>query len=271
MKIIRVFPSRTNATPDDDLVRINVQPGFFDEADAVHVSVTFSWDMRKAESLARNWERVAPVTIGGPATGQRSDEFVPGRYIREGYVITSRGCPNRCWFCNVWRREGPVRELPIVDGWNVLDDNLLACSRPHIEAVAKMLHRQKALGYRVEFTGGLEAARLEDWHIGLLRELRPKQMFFAYDTPDDLDPLVDAGRRLLDAGWTVQSKALRCYVLCGYPKDSLDAADSRMQTALRAGFWPMAMVYRDEHGRKPQDWARFQRHWARPAMMRALT
>ncbi len=267
MRLIRVFPRRTKATPTDDLARVNREPDFFDEADAVHVSVTFSWDLPKAERLAKAWERVAPVEIGGPATGQRSEDFVAGRYIQHGYTITSRGCPNKCWFCDVWRREGGVRELLIEPGWNVLDDNLLACSRPHIEAVAKMLHQQKSEGNRVQFTGGLEAARLEDWHIELLRPLRPKQMFFAYDTPNDLEPLRDAGRRLLDAGWTVASKSLRCYVLCGYPRDTLGAADERMRQTLDMGFWPMAMVYRDKRGRKANEWGRFQRQWARPAMM----
>ena len=38
-KIIRVFPRKTKATPKDDLVRINEYPGFFDEADEVHISV----------------------------------------------------------------------------------------------------------------------------------------------------------------------------------------------------------------------------------------
>lgn len=266
-RIIRVFPRKTNATPDDELAVVNRPPGFFDEADAIHVSVTFSWDMPRAERLAKEWERVAPVTVGGPATGQRSEEFVAGRYIRTGYTITSRGCPNRCWFCNVWRREGVVRELSIVPGWNVLDDNLLACSRSHIEAVAEMLRQQKSLGHRVEFTGGLEAARLEDWHIYILRDLRPKQIFFAYDTPEDLEPLRDAGRRLLAAGWTPESKSLRCYVLCGYQGDTRDAADARMRQTIEAGFCPMAMVYRDSQGVKHHDWQSFQRMWARPAIV----
>ena len=38
-RIIRVFPARTHATPDDDLVRINAIPSLFDEADEVHISV----------------------------------------------------------------------------------------------------------------------------------------------------------------------------------------------------------------------------------------
>lgn len=37
-RIIRVFPTKTNATPTDELVRIRETPSFFDEADEVHES-----------------------------------------------------------------------------------------------------------------------------------------------------------------------------------------------------------------------------------------
>lgn len=188
-------------------------------------------------------------------------------YVKRGYVLTSRGCPNRCWFCSVWRREGAeVRELPITEGWNVLDDNLLACSDGHVRKVFAMLKEQKRFG-RVEFTGGLEAARLKPWHVAALRELRPKQMFFAYDTLDDFEPLRAAGKMLLAAGFTESSHVLRAYVLCGYPRDTFDAAEKRMRQTLSVGFMPMAMLYRDETGRRDLAWMRWAKQWARPVLI----
>jgi hypothetical protein len=41
------------------------------------------------------------------------------------------------------KREGPVRELPVCEGANILDDNLLACSEAHIRKVFQMLEGQK--------------------------------------------------------------------------------------------------------------------------------
>lgn len=266
MRIIRVFPRKTNATPDDDLVRIATEPGLFDEADEVHVSVTFSWDLPLAERLVKAWSCVAPVRLGGPATGERGGEFAPGKYVKRGYVLTSRGCPNSCWFCSVPKREGGIRELPITDGWNLLDDNLLACSDQHQQQVFAMLKRNKKNG-PVQFTGGLEAKRLKQWHVDALRDLKPKQMFFAYDTPDDLEPLQRAGRMLLNSGFTTASHTLRAYVLVGWPKDSFDDADKRMQETVAAGFMPMAMLYRDNAGHRKLDWMRWQRQWARPAII----
>lgn len=268
--IARVFPSRTKATPVDVDAYTGPPPFWAAEYDAIHVSVAFTWDVPRAEWLARQWERVAPVTIGGPGVGTRGEEFVPGRYIADGYTITSRGCPNRCWFCTVPKRDGAVRELAIRDGWNVLDDNLLATSREHFSAVVAMLARQ---GRRVEFTGGLEAARLTDWHVNLLAGLRPRPvLWFAYDTPDDFDPLVSAARAVLAAGWAprpgkTRHDILRCYVLCGWPADNMDAADARMRSVVNLGVTPMAMLWRNQNGDSTVEWRRFQRSWARPSII----
>jgi hypothetical protein len=267
MKIIRVFPHRTRATPTDRLAYVG-GPDLFTVADLVQVSVTFTWDIPEAERLADEWHwRGFDVEIGGPAYGKPSGDFIPGHFLKPGYVITSRGCPNCCWFCLAWRREGRVaRPLPIRDGWNVLDDNLLACPDSHIRAVFAMLAKQSQ---PPQFTGGLEAARLERWHAEALRQLHPKQVFFAYDTQDDLEPLRYAGDLMLEVGFTRASHALRCYVLCGYPKDTFEAAAQRMHEALDAGFTPMAMLYRDDTGNHCPEWLRFQREWARPAIIYA--
>ncbi|MFA6063927.1 MAG: hypothetical protein WC736_15170 [Gallionella sp.] len=247
--ILRVFPRRTRATPDDGIVGL---PSFWDEADEVHISVTFTEDRSKAEQLALEWQQVAPVKIGGPAYDDPGSDFTPGMYVKQGYVITSRGCPNYCWFCDAWKREGnTVRELRIHDGWNILDSNLLACSDEHVRKVFAMLKRQPR---KAEFSGGLEAKRLKPWHVQELSQLKPEQLFFAYDTPDDLDPLNQAGKLLRAAGWSATSHRLRCYVLVGYRGDTQENAWQRMKTARKLGFWPMGMLYKDRKGRVAEGW-----------------
>lgn len=261
-RIARVFPRRTAATPDD-ADAYTTEPELWTECERVHISVTWTYDMERAEKLAKEWEQIAPTTIGGPATGMRGEEFTPGLYVKNGYVITSRGCPNKCWFCSVWRREGGIRELTVHNGWNLLDDNILACSEKHIRAVFAMLKRQP---HKAEFTGGLEAKLLKPWHVELLADLKPLQMFFAYDTPDDYEPLIAAGRLLTEAGLNRGHKA-RCFVLCGYAKDTQDAAEKRMRQAWECGFFPMAMAWRDKGGVRSPDWVKFQSAWARPAII----
>lgn len=274
MRLIRVFPRRTKATPTDAGVRFG-PPDLFDEADEVHISVTFTWDKPKAERLAEQWRTVTEnVKIGGVAYGDTSLEFIPGRYIRPGYTITSRGCPRRCWFCSVWKKWPTPNLLPIVDGWNVLDDNLLACPETHVRAVFDMLRRQSQ---RVCFTGGLEAAALQDYQVDLLAALRPRPaMFWAYDPGDPFDTLADAARRMLAAGFSRDSHRLRCYVLIGYPRDTFAAAEERLRDMLRIGFTPMAMLWRPEREAAMRhapaaEWRAFQRRWVRPAIIHART
>ena len=261
-KIIRIFPRKTNATPDDENVRIGEVPGFFDVADEVHISVSFTWDIPVAEKLARQWEAVAPVKLGGPAYNEIGGNFVPGMYLKKGYVITSRGCHNHCWFCSVPMREGhQLRELPITDGWILTDDNLLACSTTHINAVFEMLKRQTQ---KPQFVGGLEAKLLTDNMAKKIKKLKPESLFFAYDTPDDLEPLIEAGKMLINAGFSQASCVLRCYILIGYKGDTFDKAQKRMGEAWNAGFMPFAMLYRDNEGHYSKEWKQFQRQWANP-------
>jgi len=261
----RVFPRRTAATPIDSLSYVGDPPLLFPpEVDKINISVTFSWDLKEAERLEKQWRIIAPVEIGGPATGMKGEEFIPGKYIQKGYVITSRGCNNKCWFCSVWKRDGVIRELPITEGYNILDDNLLQTSNNHLKAVFKMLQKQKK---QPIFTGGLEAAILKEWHVKEFVKLNPKHMFFAYDTPDDKEPLFTAGKLLQNYGFT--NEKLRAYVLIGYPKDTFEHAEKRLYETLEAGFMPMAMLYRDKEGDRDHKWMQFQREWVRPAIIKA--
>lgn len=269
--LARVFPRRTKASPDDNMAFFG-PPDLFAQADRVHVDVTFTADKDKAEMLAEDWRHVAPVELGGVAYGDPGLEFVPGRYIKHGYTFTSRGCPRRCWFCSVWKRDPEPRLLPIQDAWNILDDNLLACPEPHVRAVFAMLSRQNR---RVEFTGGLEARAMEDYQVGLLADLRPRpNCFFAYDPGDPFETLESAASRLISAGFTARSHRLRCYVLIGYPKDTFALAEGRLTSMMAVGFTPHAMLWQPETAsaekhRPAPEWRKFQRRWARPGIIHA--
>ena len=264
MTIIRVFPRQTNQSPDDPLAYFGPPPnggtGLFGniECDEVHVSVAFTYDIPKAEKLAKAWKHIAPVTIGGPATGQRGEDFIPGKYLKYGHTITSRGCNNSCWFCSVWKRDGAVRELPIKDGWIIQDDNLLSCSDTHIKAVFNMARRQP---HPAEFRGGFEASKLKSWHIDQLETMRVKTIFFAYDTKDDYEPLLEASKLLTDSS-LINGDKCRCYILMGYPGDTFEDADKRCTEAVELGFMPLAMLYKNDKGEEDKSWRKFQRTWA---------
>ena len=93
-RLIRVFPRRTKATPLDDLARspskgaILPFPGFLDEADEIHIDVTFTQDTPKAEMLASNGSMSRPLRSAGLLT-------VTTLWISRQVFTLSRVTPSR--------------------------------------------------------------------------------------------------------------------------------------------------------------------------------
>ena len=262
--MIRVFPNRTNWTPTDALAFIGDPPLFRPAQMPVRISVTFSWDLLEGQRLLKAWaDYYDDVKIGGPALGDPGGEFEPGRFLKEGVTMTSRGCPKTCKFCFVPEREGAVRELPIKGGWIVQDNNLLACSRKHIEAVFEMLKIQPE---PAEFAGGLDTIYLQDWHRDLLDSIKIKQMFFACDTPAGIKPLERAAG-ILDG---ISQNKRRCYTLIGFNGEKLADAEKRLERVYKLGFLPFAQLYQEEKKIEySKDWKALARTFSRPAGTRA--
>lgn len=88
LKIARVFPRRTKATPDDPLAFTGPPPkGGLPDMEEVHVSVAFTYDMEKACQLAEQWMKLGvPVHMGGPAFNMPGGDFVPGMYLKKGML-----------------------------------------------------------------------------------------------------------------------------------------------------------------------------------------
>lgn len=273
-KIIRIFPYRNNHTPNDELVFAGIKkkgltadpifPSMMPDADEAHVSVTFTWDIKEGQRLKRAWEQFLPTKIGGPAFDDPGGEFEPGMYLKKGITITTRGCPKKCWYCYVPKREGDLRTLKINPGHIVQDNNLLASSMKHQLAVYKILREQRR---RASFTGGLEAVCLQEWMADEIRTIPIDQIFFAYDRLGQEAELMDA---ILKLGFLNRDQ-LRCYVLVGHQNDSPRAALLRLKLAWDMGYLPFAMYYRDEKNEPPTDeWKDLIREWTRPAITKTV-
>jgi hypothetical protein len=266
--MIRVFPRRTKWTPVDELAFVGEPPlpGLRPPDMPVRVSVTFTWDYAEGQRLLDSWRQYyTDVQIGGPALCDMGGEFVPGRFLKEGVTITSRGCPFNCQWCLVPKREGDIRELPIRAGHIVQDNNLLACSEKHIRAVFDMLGKQQQ---SITFAGGLDSKLLKPWHIELLRSIRLHEMWFASDTEKAMRRL---GRIANMLSVFPQNKK-RCYVLIGYEGESIETAARRLEAVYAMGFLPFAQLYQPADKPAPvrsQAWHDLKRKWMRPAAYRA--
>jgi hypothetical protein len=262
--LIRVFPRRTKWTPDDELAFVGDPPMFRPpDNEAIYISVAFSWDIQEGLRLKESWKRFYLLClIGGPAFNDPGYEFHPGDFIKKGVTITSRGCPWKCPWCFVPKREGFIWELKIKEGWIVEDNNLLACSQNHIEAVFEMLSKQKS---PVEFAGGLDGHFLLPWHIDWFKKLRVKQFWFACDHQKSfrrLEKIAD-----LMADFPIQKK--RCYVMIGHDGESIKDAEIRLEKVFSMGFLPFSQLYQgEERIEYPQEWKKLNRKWSRPAAYR---
>ena len=262
--MIRVFPRRTKWIPRDDLAFVGEPTFFLPPEQPVYISVTFTWDIEEGERLQQSWAQYYPdVRIGGPAFNDSGGEFEPGRFIKEGVTITSRGCIRNCDFCYVPGREGKIRELEIKDGWIVEDNNLLACSQKHIECVFEMLSRQPE---RINFAGGFDVRLFKPWHVQLLKLVKLGMIWFAYDQPNQWDSLNRVANLL---AYLPQQKK-RCYLLCGRNGDTMLEAEKRLEAVFNLGMDPFAMLYRgDKDQRYNREWSTFLKKWTRPAAFRS--
>ena len=269
--MIRVFPRKTKWTPTDVLAFYDMPP-LYDLPDLpVRVSVTFTWDIDRGKQLAQEWSAQGyRVTLGGPAFDDPGeDEFVPGRFIKEGVTFTSRGCPKRCPWCLVAKREGNIRELPIMPGYIVQDNNLLACSRGHIERVIEMLAGQRK---GAEFKGGLDIDYLKRWHVDLFKQIKVNELWVACDREEDLPRLEKAADLLAD--YPIEKK--HCYVLVAFNGETPGQAEKRCEQVFAKGFLPFVQPYKSPEAqfgwsvsKEFVQWYEMIRKWSRPAAYRS--
>ena len=255
-------------TPADALAFVGDPPldAFRPEADEVHVSVTFTWDLDEGKRLAEAWGQFYPVVkLGGPALGSPCNGFVPGRYVKQGITFTTRGCNKHCPWCLVPEREGRLREIRnFVPGYIVQDNNLLQASRGHLRQVFAML-KAKAQERSIILSGGLDATLIDDWVADELRGIRIAQLFLAADTQGALRPLEKAVKKLR----FLERRRLRCYVLLAFGGETLSDAEARLEAVWGIGCLPFAQLYQppDRFIKYSPEWRALARKWSRPAVM----
>jgi len=265
MQIIRVFPRRTALTPIDAFAFVGDPPLIGKpEANEVHVSVAFMWDIAEGERLASAWGcYYKTVRIGGPAFNAKPDGFTPGMYLKSGVTFTTRGCNNSCPWCLVPSREGRLSEIvDFAPGYIIQDNNLLQANRDHVRCVFDMLNAQRKAAV---FSGGLQSNLVSDWFAESLRGIRVESVFLAADTEPALKPLERAIKRLSFLG----RRRIRVYAMIAYDGESLSDAEERLEAIWELGAMPFAQLYQPVACfiHYDADWKRLVHKWSRPAAM----
>lgn len=279
--IVRVFPRKTSMTPTDPFAFVGYPPmAEFrpPKSYPVRVSVAFTWDKDKGVALRDAWSQYYDdVSLGGPAFAfdNNKRDFWQSIYLKQNVIITSTGCNFNCPWCLVPEREGKLRELNggapagfyIKDDIYVQDNNFLQCSRRHQEKVFKYL-QWCSKDTRVQFTGGLDSDLINDWFVDYLGTIKVRQVFFACDTKEQLQPLRKAIKMLNG----LSRDRIRCYVLLAFNNETISESTARLEDVFNAGALPFAQLYQPPEKliKYPQEWRDLARAWSRPAITKAI-
>lgn len=105
------------------------------------------------------------------------------------YGFLTRGCPNRCPWCVVPRKEGRIRPYMDCDEIAIegrtklvlMDNNILAAGDYAVSQLEKIIER----GYRVDFNQALDARMVDDRFARLLAQCKwiDRRIRFGCDTP----------------------------------------------------------------------------------------
>ena len=160
------------------------------------------------------------------------------------YGFLTRGCPNRCPWCVVPKKEGMVRPYMDVDEIAIegrknlvlMDNNILAAGDYAIEQLNKLIKR----GYKVDFNQALDARLVTDEFARLLAKvkwLNNNRIRFGCDTHKQIDDCERAIELLEHYGFRGQ---LFLYTMIGGSND-IEESYSRIN------HWRQRMLQAREH------------------------
>lgn len=244
----------------------------FDQYDIVYMSKIFSFtpDYGQWITNAKN------IRKGGTGYDLHSVlpeemEFVTPDYSlypnidnKTAYGFLTRGCPNKCKWCVVPRKEGNIRPYMDVDDVAVdgrtnlvlMDNNVIACDYG-LEQIQKIIDR----GYRVDFNQALDARLVTDDIAKLLAKVKWIDVIrFGCDTPKQIKECEEA-MRMIDSYRKNPAQYLM-YTMIGNNFDEALSRLSHWKTFKRVRI--VAQPFRDvdnPHQIVPQ-WQKDMARWA---------
>lgn len=176
------------------------------------------------------------------------------------YGFLTRGCPRGCDFCIVGKKEGhcSVKVANLEEFWRgqknivLLDPNMFAC-RDWKDLSRQLINSQAW----VDFSQGCDIRIMTEEKADMLRQMKIKQVHFAWDKYEDRDMIIPKFRAFKEiTGW--DKRKLPVYVLVNY-NTTLEQDLERIYTLRDLGFWPYVMVYEREKLPKGHVLRRLQR------------
>lgn len=177
------------------------------------------------------------------------------------YGFLTRGCPRGCAFCIVGSKEGRKsrKVANLSEFWRgqknivLCDPNILACPESK-----ELLLQLKDSGAMVDFNQGLDVRLLTPEKIELLKQIRIKEIHFAWDRYEDKDIILK--KLKLYAEMTDKKPHNHnaiVYTIVNFDT-TFEQDIERIQTLRDMGYWAYVMIYNKAHcDKKYKDLARW--------------
>lgn len=201
------------------------------------------------------------------------------------YGFLTRGCPNKCPWCVVPKKEGAIRPYMDIDEIAIegrkkvvlMDNNILAAGDYAVEQMTKII----AKGYRVDFNQALDARRINDTFAKLLAKIKwiDRRIRFGCDTTAQIADCEKAIEMINAYGYKGE---YFLYTMIG-GKNDFDECYNRLNHWWRRnrenrakhlpGVYPYVQPYRDPYSRNhviPQ-WQKDMAQWVNKHQIFQLT
>ena len=160
------------------------------------------------------------------------------------YGFLTRGCPRGCDFCIVGKKEGrcSIKVADLSEFWNgqknivLLDPNMFACKE--WKDLSQQLIDSNAW---VDFSQGCDIRIMTDEKAEYLKQMKIKQIHFAWDRYEDKDIIVPKFKKFSElTGWKYWKMTVYC--LCNF-NTTFEQDLERIYTIRDLGYSPYVMLY----------------------------